>query len=187
LIADTRTVRRARSEASWHDDPVSSPKHERIGPDGVGAVPYLPLSSDTDVPGDQSLGRLVGDATQHISTLVRAEMELAKSELVGEVKKGLKGAVYFLIALTVLLYSSFFFFFALSEGLADWFKGLHRWGAFAIVFGVMVLVVVAAAFLGYRKVKKFKAPERTIASVKETAAALRPQKAPDADLTSTRD
>ena len=72
---------------------MSSPKHERTGPDGVGAVPYLPLSSATEVPSDQSLGRLVGDATQHISTLVRAEMELAKSELVGEVKKGLKGAV----------------------------------------------------------------------------------------------
>ncbi|MCR6481389.1 phage holin family protein [Amycolatopsis sp. OK19-0408] len=165
---------------------MSSPKHERTGPDGVGAVPYLPLSSDTDVPGDQSIGRLVGDATQHISTLVRAEMELAKSELVGEVKKGLKGAVYFLIALTVLLYSSFFFFFFLSEGLADWARPLHRWGAFGIVFVLMLLVAGVAGFLGYRKVKKFKAPERTIASVKETAAALKPQKAPEADLT-TRD
>ncbi|SEF29134.1 Putative Holin-X, holin superfamily III [Amycolatopsis pretoriensis] len=166
---------------------MSSPKHERTGPDGVGAVPYLPLSSDTDVPGDQSIGRLVGDATQHISTLVRAEMELAKSELVGEVKKGLKGAIYFLIALTVLLYSSFFFFFALSEGLADWFHGLHRWGAFLVVLGLMWVVTAVAGFLGYRKVKKFKAPERTIASVKETASALKPHKAADADLTTTRD
>lgn len=165
---------------------MSSPKHERTGPDGVGAVPYLPLSSDSDVPGDQSLGRLVGDATQHISTLVRAEMELAKSELVGEVKKGLKGAIFFLIALTVLLYSTFFGFFFLAEGLADWFR-FYRWAAFLIVFGLMVVVAAAAAFLGYRKVKKFKAPERTIASVKETAAALKPQKAPEADLTTTRD
>ncbi|MEU8631557.1 phage holin family protein [Amycolatopsis sp. NPDC048633] len=164
---------------------MSSPKHERIGPDGVGAVPYLPLSSDTDVPGDQSLGRLVGDATQHISTLVRAEMELAKSELVGEVKKGLKGAVYFLIALTVFLYSTFFLFFFAAEGLAEWVR--YRWIAFGIVFFLMLLVAGAAGFLGYRKVKKFKAPERTIASVKETAAALKPHKAPDADLTTTRD
>ena len=41
--------------------------------------------------------------------------------------------------------------------------------------------------LGDRKVKKFKAPERTIASVKETAAVLKPQRAPEADLTTTRD
>jgi putative superfamily III holin-X len=164
---------------------VSSPKHERTGPDGVGAVPYLPLSSDTDVPGDQSIGRLVGDATQHISTLVRAEMELAKSELVGEVKKGLKGAVYFLIALTVFLYSTFFIFFTAAEGLAEWWH--VRSLAFLAVFGLMLLTTAAVGFLGYRKVKKFKAPERTIASVKETAAALKPQRAPDADLTTTRD
>ncbi|WP_290052990.1 phage holin family protein [Amycolatopsis solani] len=164
---------------------MSSPKHERTGPDGVGAVPYLPLSSANDVPGDQSLGRLVGDATQHISTLVRAEMELAKSELVGEVKKGLKGAVYFLIALTVFLYSTFFLFFFAAEGLAEVVR--HRWIAFGIVFFAMVVVAIGAGFLGYRKVKKFKAPERTIASVKETAAALKPQRAPEDDLTTTRD
>jgi Putative Actinobacterial Holin-X, holin superfamily III len=164
---------------------VSSPKHERTGPDGVGAVPYLPLSSATDVPGDQSIGRLVGDATQHISTLVRAEMELAKSELVSEVKKGLKGAVYFLIALTVLLYSTFFIFFTAAEGLAEWWR--IRSLAFLAVFGLMLLTAVGAGFLGYRKVKKFKAPERTIASVKETAAALKPQRAPETDVTTTRD
>lgn len=164
---------------------MSSPKHERTGPDGVGAVPYLPLSSATDVPGDQSIGRLVGDATQHISTLVRAEMELAKSELIGEVKKGLKGAVYFLIALTVLLYSTFFVFFTAAEGLAEWWR--VRSLAFLAVLGLMWLGAAVAGFLGYRKVKKFKAPERTIASVKETAAALKPQRAPEDDLTTTRD
>jgi hypothetical protein len=164
---------------------VSSPKHERTGPDGVGAVPYLPLSSDTDVPGDQSIGRLVGDATQHISTLVRAEMELAKSELIGEVKKGLKGAVYFLIALTVFLYSTFFIFFTAAEGLAEWWH--VRSLAFLAVFGLMLLTTIAVGFLGYRKFKKFQAPERTISSLKETAAALKPQRAPEADLTTTRD
>jgi uncharacterized membrane protein YqjE len=163
---------------------VSSPKHERTGPDGVGAVPYLPLSSDTDLPGDQSIGRLVGDATQHISTLVRAEMELAKSELIGEVKKGLKGAVFFLVALTVALYSTFFLFFFAAEGLAEWFR--YRWIAFGTVFFLMLLVAAAAGFLGWRKVKKFHAPERTIASVKETAAALKPRRAPEDDLTATR-
>ncbi len=163
---------------------MSSPKHERTGPDGVGAVPYLPLTADTDVPGDQSIGRLVGDATQHISTLVRAEMELAKSEVVREVKKGLKGAVYFLIALTVLLYSSFFAFFTLAEGLWPWVG--HRWAAFLIVFGLMIVVVLVTAFLGWRKFKKFQAPERTITSLKETAAALKPQRPAEDDLPATR-
>jgi len=163
---------------------VSSPKHERTGPDGVGAVPYLPLSADSDVPGDQSLGRLVGDATQHISTLVRAEMELAKSEVVREVKKGLKGAVYFLIALTVLLYSSFFAFFTAAEGLWVWVG--HRWLAYLIVFVLMLVVAIGAGLLGWRKFKKFQAPERTITSLKETAAALKPGRPAEDDLPAIR-
>ncbi|MFD0810196.1 phage holin family protein [Amycolatopsis umgeniensis] len=152
---------------------VSSPKHERTGPDGVGAVPYLPLSSDDDVvASEQSLGKLVGDATQHVSTLIRAEVELAKSEVVAEAKKGLKGAIFFLVALVVGLYSSFFFFFFLGELLSEW---LMRWAAFAIVFGLMLVTTAVAGFLGYRKVKKIKAPERTINSFKDTAAAFKPK------------
>jgi hypothetical protein len=152
---------------------VSSPKHERTGPDGVGAVPYLPLSSDDDVvASEQSLGKLVGDATQHVSTLIRAEVELAKSEVVAEAKKGLKGAIFFLVALVIGLYSSFFFFFFLGELLSEF---LQRWAAFLIVFGLMLVSTAVAGFLGYRKVKKIKAPERTINSFKDTAAAFKPR------------
>jgi len=151
---------------------VSTEEHERSGPDGLGAVPYIPLSSDDDsTAGGQSIGSLVSQATQHMSTLVRAEVELAKSEIVGEVKKGVTGSVFFIIAGVIGLYSSFFFFFFLGELLSDWW-GL-RWPAFLTVFGLMLVVT---AFLGWRKVKKVKAPERTISSVKETAAALKPRR-----------
>ncbi|RSN25482.1 phage holin family protein [Amycolatopsis roodepoortensis] len=164
---------------------VSSPKHERTGPDGVGAVPYLPLSSDDDVvASEQSLGKLVGDATQHVSTLIRAEVELAKSEVVAEAKKGLKGAIFFLVALVIGLYSSFFFFFFLGELLSEW---LMRWAAFAIVFGLMLVATAAAGFLGYRKVKKIKAPERTINSFKDTAAAFKPRHSAEDDAAAVRD
>ncbi|MEV6896298.1 phage holin family protein [Amycolatopsis sp. NPDC051372] len=164
---------------------MTSPKHERTGPDGVGAVPYLPLSSDEEAAAaEQSIGKLVGDATQHLSTLVRAEVELAKSELVGEMKKGLKGAVFFLIALAVGLYSSYFLFLFIAEILSDWW-GI-RWPAFLTVFGLMLITTAVTAFLGWRKVKKLKAPERTIDSVKETAAALKPRRAAEDDLPATR-
>ncbi|GAA4551584.1 phage holin family protein [Amycolatopsis samaneae] len=155
---------------------VSSPKHERTGPDGVGAVPYLPLSNADEVDGEQSIGKLVGDATQHLSTLVRAEVELAKSEIAREAKKGLKGAVFFLVALTVALYSSFFFFFFLGELLSEWLK---RWAAYGIVFLLMLAAAGVAGFLGYRKVKQIKGPERTITSVKDTAAAFKPSQEPE--------
>jgi hypothetical protein len=154
---------------------VSSPKHQRNDPDGGGAVPYIPLSPDDEsaAGGDQSIGKLVSDATQHLSTLVRAEVELAKSEVVGEVKKGVKGSIYFVIALVVALYSSFFLFFFLGELLSEWLK---RWAAFGIVFLAMLLVAGLFGLLGWRKMKKIRAPERTITSVKDTAAALKPKR-----------
>ncbi|QFU85674.1 phage holin family protein [Amycolatopsis sp. YIM 10] len=164
--------------------PVSSPKHQLNDADGMGAVPYLPLSDDSERNGDQSIGALVKDATQHLSTLVRAEVELAKSEVVGEVKKGVKGSVFFVIALVVALYSSFFFFFFLGELLSEWLK---RWAAFGIVFALMLVVAALFGFLGYRKMKKIRAPERTIDSVKETAAALKSRQPSGDELPAVRD
>ncbi|MTD55948.1 phage holin family protein [Amycolatopsis pithecellobii] len=158
---------------------MSSQEHERSGPDGLGAVPYIPLSPDDGAGTDgQSIGSLVSQATQHLSTLVRAEIELAKSEVSGEVKKGIKGSVFFVIAGVVALYSSFFFFFFAGELLSEWLK---RWAAFLIVFGVMLLVAAFFGFLGFRKLKKLRAPERTITSVKDTAAALKPRREAVAD------
>lgn len=150
--------------------------HRNAGGDrdgsGLPQVPSIPLADDRALAtaGDQSIGTLVKDATTHLSTLVRAEVELAKSEVKGEIKKGLKGSVFFIIALTVLLYSSFFLFFALAEMLADF--GLLRSIAFGAVFLLMLVVAVLFTVMGLRKVKGIRAPERTIESVKDTAAAL---------------
>lgn len=153
--------------------PVTRPAHEPNGNDGATAVPYIPLS-DPDLKlggnGDASIGTLVRDASAHMSTLVRAEVELAKAEVVGEIKKGVVGSAFFIVAAVVALYSSFFFFFFLGELLSEW---LWRWAAFGIVFTLMVLAAALCGFLGWRKVKKIKAPERTIDSFKETAAALK--------------
>jgi putative superfamily III holin-X len=141
---------------------------------GLPRVPSIPLSDEKTVAAaeaaDASIGGLVKDATTHLSTLIRAEVELAKAEVTKEVKKGLTGGLFFIIALVVVLYSSFFFFFFLGELLSTW---LPRWAGFGIVFVLMLVFAGFSAFLGYRKVKKIRAPERTISTMKDTAAALR--------------
>lgn len=139
--------------------------------EGLPRVPSIPLTDDRaiEAAGNQSIGHLVKDATAQLSTLVRAEVELAKAEIAKEVRKGLIGSVFFIIALMVLLYSSFFFFFFLADLLDIW---LARWAASLIVFGGMLLVSGLAAYLGYRKVRKIRGPERTISTIKDTAAAL---------------
>ena len=98
-------------------------------------VTSIPLVDPHAPKPDPSIGDLVKDATAQVSTLVRAEVELAKAEITRDVKKGLTGSVFFILALVVLFYSTFFFFFFAAELLDTW---LWRWAAFLIVFGVMV-------------------------------------------------
>jgi len=138
---------------------------EAGAPSTITAIPL----TDVDVMSSATVGSLVKDATAQVSTLVRAEVELAKAEVTGEIKKGLQGSVLFILALTVLLFSSFFFFFFLAELLDVW---MSRWLAFLIVFLAMVVFAVFLAFLGYLRVRKIRAPEKTINSLKEAKTVL---------------
>ncbi|WP_157601649.1 phage holin family protein, partial [Saccharomonospora halophila] len=165
---------------------VSSPKHHPGDSDGTGAVRYIPLSSDDGTATDSaSIGSLVHDATQQVSTLVRAEVELIKAEAVGEAKKAFKGSVFFVVAAVIALYSSFFLFFFLGELLAQW---LPRWAAFGIVFLAMLVVAGVFGYLGLRKVRRVRKPQRSLDSLRDTAETLRhrghaahPDADPDAD------
>jgi uncharacterized membrane protein YqjE len=134
-------------------------------------VTSIPLVDPHAPKPDPSLGDLVKDATAQMSTLVRAEVELAKSEITRDVKKGLTGSVYFILALVVLFYSTFFFFFFIAELLDTW---IWRWAAFLIVFALMVLTTAVLALLGYLKVRRIRGPQQTIESVKEARVALIP-------------
>jgi uncharacterized membrane protein YqjE len=146
---------------------VASPN----SPSGADVPPVLPSIPLAREPGkaEQSIGSLVRDATAQVSTLVRAEVELARAEITSEVRKGLQGSVFFIVALVVLLFSLFFAFFAIAELLALW---LNRAASFGIVFGIMLLVAGLFGLLGYRRVRKIRKPERTISSLKESAQVL---------------
>ena len=141
-------------------------------------LPSIPLAPEPVRPaGEQSVGELVREATTHVSTLVRAEVELAKAEVTAEVKKGLQGSIFFVIALTILLFSLFFLFFTIAEVIAIW---LPEWAAFAITFGIMLLAAGLFGLLGYLRVRKIRKPERTISSLKESAQVLTHRGRPDA-------
>lgn len=137
------------------------------GQDPPPTVPAIPLTADESSQfTEASLGGLVKEATTHLSTLIRSEVELAKAEVTSEVRKGLKGSVYFVVALTVVLFSLFFLFLAIGEILDIW---LPRSAAFGIVFVLMLLIAGGFALLGYLRVRSIRKPERTITSVRETA------------------
>jgi hypothetical protein len=120
---------------------------------------------------EPTIGRLVSDATRDVSTLVRSEIALAKSELKVSVKAGglglgLFGAAAFLGLLAVIMLSVAIAYFIHMTGLD------LAW-CFLIVFALYVLVAGLLAFVGLRKVKQVKAPERAIYQAQETKSILK--------------
>jgi uncharacterized membrane protein YqjE len=141
-------------------------------------LPSIPLAPEPVKPlSEQSIGNLVKEATAHVSTLVRAEVELARAEVTAEVKKGLQGSIFFIVALVIVLFSLFFLFFTIAEVIAIW---LPEWAGFAITFGIMILAAGVFGLLGYLRVRKIRKPERTISSLKESAQVLTHRGRPDA-------
>ncbi|MBE7187555.1 phage holin family protein [Jatrophihabitans endophyticus] len=139
---------------------------------GTGAAPGRPTPGPSAAAdAEPSMGQLVAQASEHLSTLVRSEIELAKLELRSTVKNAGTGAGMFIGAVVVLFFSLTFGFIALAEGIAA--LGLDRWLAYLIVFVFQLLVVGALVFLGIKKIKRVRAPEKTIATSKETVAYLR--------------
>lgn len=147
----------------------------RTVPGVPGSVSSIPLSDLDQAPQDASIGQLVKSATTQMSTLVRAEVELAKTEVTGEIKKGVLGSILFIVAGVILLFSTFFFFFFLGELLSLW---LPSWAAYLIVFGIQLLAAAALAVLGFLRLRKIRAPRKTIDSVKEMATVLPSGSAP---------
>jgi hypothetical protein len=126
-----------------------------------------------DVPSkdDPTLGKLVADASRDVSALLRGEIALAKSELKVSVKAGglglgLFGAAAFLGLLAIIMLSVAFAYFLHMTGLD------LAW-CFLIVFVVYVLIAGLLAFIGVKKVKQVKAPERAIHQAQETKNILK--------------
>jgi hypothetical protein len=148
---------------------VSSPGSRNYRTDSNGVpitVAAIPLSDPNATgTGEPTIGNLVRDATTQVSALVRAEVELARAEVVRDVKKGVAGSIFFIAALVVLFYSTFFFFFFAAEILKIW---LPAWAAYLIIFAAMVFVAILAVLIGFLQVRRIRGPRDTIASVKET-------------------
>ncbi|WP_139979201.1 phage holin family protein [Nocardioides litoris] len=127
-------------------------------------------------PDEPTIGRLVNDATRDISLLVKKEIELAKSELKVSVRFGLTGVVFFVLAgflalLAIIMLSVAFAYLIHWNG-----DGLDLHWAFLIVFGAYLLLAGLLAFLGIKKVKRARPPEKAIKQGKQIPSALKGKK-----------
>jgi hypothetical protein len=120
---------------------------------------------------DPTIGKLVGDVSNDVSSLIRSEIELAKTELkfsakAGGVGIGLFAAAAFLLVLAVIMLSVAIAYFIN-------FTGLDLAWCFLIVFGFYALVAAVLGLIGYRSVRKVRGPEASIEQLKETKAVLK--------------
>lgn len=120
---------------------------------------------------EPSIGQLVSDASTQLSTIIQGEVALAKLELKSSVKNAGVGAGFFITAGVLLFFSLTFGLIALAEGIHA--TGLWRWLSYLIVFGFLLVLIGLLVLLGIRKVKRVKAPERTIRTGKDTVAYLK--------------
>jgi hypothetical protein len=132
----------------------------------AGAHAAVPTNTE-----DPTIGRLVADASRDVSRLIQNEIALAKSELKVSVKAGgtgagLFGAAAFLGMLAVIMLSVAFAYLIHMTGLD------LAW-CFLIVFLVYLLLAGLLAFIGFKKVKQVRAPQRAIHQAQETKQLLK--------------
>ncbi len=125
-----------------------------------------PARPDVTARADEpSIGILVQSAMADVSTLVRGEIELAKAEIGTSAKRAGVSVALFAVAGVMAAFAAIFFFIALAEFLT--WLGLPRWVSYLIVFGLLILMAVAAALVGRRMLKRIQKPERTLETLRD--------------------
>ena len=120
---------------------------------------------------DVSVGELIADLTQDLSTLMRQELELAKAEVTQEAVKSGRAASLLggagLAGYTFLLFLSL----ALAVGLG---QVMHVARAMLIVAGIWALAAALLYSAGRRQLRQVHPkPQRTVDTLKEVPDAMR--------------
>jgi uncharacterized membrane protein YqjE len=135
-----------------------------------GAHASVPPGADDE----RSLGEIFSDVANDLTTLIKQEMELAKTEMKDEFKKAGKGAGLLggagLGGYMVLLFLSLTAMFALDEGMPLWLAAL-------IVTVVWAIIAAVLAAVGRKELRRSN-PQlpKTQQTLKEDAAWARAQK-----------
>ncbi len=131
------------------------------------------VRSQTPEParGDQSLGDLVALAAKDVSQLVRYEIDLAKTELKGDVRRVGMAAAGIGVAAFVGCLVLVLLCFAFAYGLIA--LGIWPWAAFLITAGVCVLLAGTAVGIAVTRLRHLSGMRKTRETVTEGLGMLR--------------
>ena len=114
----------------------------------------------------QSLGNLVAGVTEDMSTLIRGEIELAKTELRDSAHVASKGAGLLAGAAAVASMAGLFLLLTFAWILVQ--LGLPNWAAFGIVTLVLTIIAVILGLLGRKQLQEVKGLARSNESLAKT-------------------
>ena len=118
----------------------------------------------------QTLGTLVTGVTEDLSTLIRGEIDLAKTELRDSAQVMSKGAALLAAAAAVAGTAGLFLLLTFAWLLVQW--GLPYWAAFGIVTLLLAITAAILAVVGRKQLKEVKGLERSNQSLAKTRELL---------------
>lgn len=124
----------------------------------------------TAATAEPSVGTLVQSAMADVSTLVRAEIELAKAEIGRSAKKAGISVGLFGAAGVFAAFAGIYLFVTIAEALTA--LGLPRWVSYGIVTLLLLVLAGIAALIGRRMLKKIEKPERTLETLSDLPQVL---------------
>ena len=112
------------------------------------------MSTPETPPGqDRSVSELVVDLSERTSTLIREEIELAKTEIREKVTKLVQGSVIGIAAAVFVVLGLAMLMHAIAWVLNDYFFSDHVWIGFLIEAVGWFLIAGVAGLVAYRSVK----------------------------------
>lgn len=117
-----------------------------------------------------SISALVNSAITDGQSLVKQQIELAKAELSDSAKQAAATSGMLIGAATLGFLAFVFALVAGAYGIVA--AGLPEWAGFLIVAGSLLLIAAILGLLGRNRANHIKGPERAVAQVEKTKAAL---------------
>lgn len=99
---------------------------------------------------DRSVGELVFDVSEQVSSLVREEIELAKTEVTEKVTKLVRGSVVGIVAGLFAFLGLILLMHSIAWLLNDLFFGDNFWAGFLVEAVLFFITAAAAGLLAYR-------------------------------------